>query len=102
MMVHQVISRVFSIIGLIIPTVWLGSFGHKFTFSQRIWEIPSLMTGDDCYYFLQGNEYLQTVARCLQMMLRIKEYRHTFVELEGVNAYVQSMLFVKACRIISL
>lgn len=40
---------------------------------------------------IPGNEYLQTVARCLQMMLRITEYRHTFVELDGVNTIVTTL-----------
>lgn len=59
-----------------------------------------LMDSRDRHYYLNwlkeqlkipGNEYLQTVARCLQMMLRIKEYRHTFVELDGVSAIVTTL-----------
>ena len=38
--------------------------------------------------FLQNNEYLQTVARCLQMMLRIDEYRIAFVKVDGISTYV--------------
>ncbi|XP_052234612.1 V-type proton ATPase subunit H-like [Dreissena polymorpha] len=37
---------------------------------------------------LKGNEYLQTAARCLQMMLRVDEYRHMFVQVEGVATIV--------------
>ena len=37
------------------------------------------------YFFLQNNEYLQTVARCLQMMLRIDEYRIAFVKVDGIS-----------------
>ncbi|WAR18050.1 VATH-like protein [Mya arenaria] len=33
---------------------------------------------------LPGNEYLQTAARCLQMMLRVDQYRFMFVQVEGV------------------
>ncbi|VDP09670.1 unnamed protein product [Soboliphyme baturini] len=53
-----------------------------------------LMDGADLTYYLvwlkdrlksPGNEYLQTTARCLQMMLRIDEYRYAFVNLECVN-----------------
>jgi V-type H+-transporting ATPase subunit H len=40
---------------------------------------------------IPNNEYLQTVARCLQMMLRISEYRHTFLELDGVNVIVTTL-----------
>ncbi|KAK6167423.1 hypothetical protein SNE40_021457 [Patella caerulea] len=35
-----------------------------------------------------GNEYLQTAARCLQMMLRVDQYRNMFVEVEGISAIV--------------
>ena len=42
------------------------------------------------YFFLytQGNEYIQSVARCLQMMLRIDEYRQAFVHLDGISTLV--------------
>ncbi|ESO01597.1 hypothetical protein HELRODRAFT_81462 [Helobdella robusta] len=33
----------------------------------------------------QGNEYLQSVVRCLQMLLRLPVYRQHFVELKGVE-----------------
>lgn len=55
------------------------------------------MEGNDLQYYLtwlkdqmkvSGNEYLQTVARCLQMMLRIDEYRHAFVKADGVNTLI--------------
>ena len=36
----------------------------------------------------QGNEYIQSVARCLQMMLRIDDYRQAFVHLEGVSTLI--------------
>ena len=39
-------------------------------------------------FFLQNNEYIQSVARCLQMMLRINEYRLEFVRLDGIGAIV--------------
>lgn len=32
----------------------------------------------------QNNEYMQSVARCLQMMLRIDEYRFAFVAVDGI------------------
>lgn len=36
----------------------------------------------------QGNEYIQSVARCLQMMLRIDAYRQAFVHLDGISTLV--------------
>ncbi|KAK3087872.1 hypothetical protein FSP39_011795 [Pinctada imbricata] len=37
---------------------------------------------------LHGNEYIQTAARCLQMMLRIDRYRQVFMDVEGVATIV--------------
>lgn len=34
---------------------------------------------------VQNNEYIQSVARCLQMMLRIDEYRFAFVSVDGIS-----------------
>lgn len=36
-------------------------------------------------FFFQNNEYIQSVARCLQMMLRIDEYRLAFVAVDGIS-----------------
>merc|ERR1719189_987530 len=56
-----------------------------------------LMTGADLQFYLtklkdelndSNNEYIQSVARCLQMMLRIDQYRIAFVGLDGVNAII--------------
>jgi hypothetical protein len=33
----------------------------------------------------QNNEYMQSVARCLQMMLRIDEYRFSFIAVDGIS-----------------
>lgn len=33
----------------------------------------------------QNNEYIQSVARCLQMMLRIDDYRFAFVSVDGIS-----------------
>lgn len=33
----------------------------------------------------QNNEYIQSVARCLQMMLRLDEYRFAFVSVDGIS-----------------
>ncbi|CAL4124139.1 unnamed protein product, partial [Meganyctiphanes norvegica] len=37
----------------------------------------------------QNNEYMQSVGRCLQMMLRVEEYRNVFYHLDGVVTIVQ-------------
>lgn len=37
---------------------------------------------------LPNNEYLQTAARCLQMMLRIEVYRKAFVNVDGISTIV--------------
>merc|ERR1719367_2279994 len=56
-----------------------------------------LMTGSDLTFYLTwlkdqlrapNNEYIQSVARCLQMMLRIDQCRISFVALEGITAIV--------------
>ncbi|KAI1305224.1 V-type proton ATPase subunit H [Halotydeus destructor] len=35
-----------------------------------------------------NNEYIQSVARCLQMLLRVDEYRMAFVQMEGIPLLV--------------
>lgn len=37
---------------------------------------------------IKGNEDIQSVARCLQMLLRIDAYRHAFVHLDGISTLV--------------
>jgi V-type H+-transporting ATPase subunit H len=37
---------------------------------------------------IPGNEYIQSVARCLQMMLRIDEYRFAFVSVDGISTLI--------------
>jgi V-type H+-transporting ATPase subunit H len=57
------------------------------------------MEGADLHFYLQwlkeqlkggqaANDYLQTVARCLQMMLRIDEYRYAFVKVDGISTLI--------------
>merc|ERR1719189_2990425 len=57
-----------------------------------------LMQGADLQFYLTklkdelndvNNEYIQSVARCLQMMLRIDEYRIAFVALDGVSSIIK-------------
>lgn len=35
--------------------------------------------------FLQNNEYKQATARCLQMLLRVDEYRQAFASVDGIT-----------------
>jgi len=53
-----------------------------------------LMDGSDLHFYLTwlkdqlkttGNDFIQSVARCLQMMLRVDEYRIAFVAVDGVS-----------------
>lgn len=37
---------------------------------------------------MQSNEYIQSVARCLQMMLRVDEYRFAFVNVDGISTLI--------------
>ncbi|XP_019758701.1 V-type proton ATPase subunit H isoform X1 [Dendroctonus ponderosae] len=43
----------------------------------------------------ENNEYIQSVARCLQMMLRIDDYRFAFVSVDGIS----TLLSVLAGRV---
>ncbi|XP_011189552.1 V-type proton ATPase subunit H isoform X3 [Zeugodacus cucurbitae] len=56
-----------------------------------------LMPKSDLNFYLQflkdqltvnANEYIQSVARCLQMMLRIDEYRFAFVSVDGISTLI--------------
>uniref|UniRef100_A0A8R1DX72 V-type proton ATPase subunit H n=1 Tax=Caenorhabditis japonica TaxID=281687 RepID=A0A8R1DX72_CAEJA len=59
------------------------------------------MEGQDLQYYFSflkeqlknsaTNEYMNTTARCLQMMLRHDEYRHEFVDNDGVQALVTAL-----------
>ncbi|ENN77808.1 hypothetical protein YQE_05692, partial [Dendroctonus ponderosae] len=44
---------------------------------------------------ISNNEYIQSVARCLQMMLRIDDYRFAFVSVDGIS----TLLSVLAGRV---
>jgi len=56
------------------------------------------LSGSDLTFYLtwlkdqlkaQGNEYIQSVCRCLQMVLRDQYYREVFHEMDGVPSIVQ-------------
>uniref|UniRef100_U5EWK6 V-type proton ATPase subunit H n=1 Tax=Corethrella appendiculata TaxID=1370023 RepID=U5EWK6_9DIPT len=51
----------------------------------------------DLHFYLQwlkdqltvaNNEYIQSVGRCLQMMLRVDEYRFAFVSVDGISTLI--------------
>ncbi|KAH9402055.1 PREDICTED: V-type proton ATPase subunit H-like [Rhagoletis zephyria] len=58
------------------------------------WSTNTRLTGNDLSLYLNwineqlktSNEYIQTTARCLQLMLRIDEYRAQFVRQDGLTA----------------
>ena len=45
---------------------------------RRIYDIQSIV-------FFQKNTFRESVVECFQIMLRIDEYRSTFVETDGVT-----------------
>lgn len=47
------------------------------------------------FHWIKGNDYVNTSARCLQMMLRLDAYRLEFVNTEGL-ATIMSVLNGKA------
>lgn len=58
------------------------------------------MEGSDLNFYISflkdqlrspGNEYINTTARCLQMMLRIDEYRHAFVAMDGITSILSAL-----------
>ncbi|VDM59070.1 unnamed protein product [Angiostrongylus costaricensis] len=61
----------------------------------------TLMEGSELNYYFSflkdqlksatANEYMNTTARCLQMMLRIDPYRHAFMEAEGIQSIVAAL-----------
>lgn len=61
------------------------------------WSVERMPTSDLSYYLAwlkeqlkpQGNEYLQSVCRNLQMMLRIEPYREAFVNIDGIPSIMQ-------------
>uniref|UniRef100_A0A1B6DSM1 V-type proton ATPase subunit H n=2 Tax=Clastoptera arizonana TaxID=38151 RepID=A0A1B6DSM1_9HEMI len=76
-----------------------GSDGFIINMTARIiakvacWGSELIDTSDLQFYLtwlkdqlvLNNNEYMQSVARCLQMMLRIEEYRNAFISVDGIS-----------------
>lgn len=53
--------------------------------NQRSWELQfdNVIMCD--FFSWQNNDYMQSVARCLQMMLRIDDYRLAFISVDGLS-----------------
>ncbi|CAG9564701.1 unnamed protein product [Danaus chrysippus] len=65
---------------------------------------PQLMEKSDLHHYLSwlkdelkmnNNDYIQSVARCLQMMLRVDEYRFAFLSVDGIS----TLLSILASRV---
>ncbi|XP_022129727.1 V-type proton ATPase subunit H isoform X3 [Pieris rapae] len=65
---------------------------------------PQLMEKSDLHFYLSwlkdqlksnNNDYIQSVARCLQMMLRVDEYRFAFLSVDGIS----TLLSILASRV---
>merc|ERR1719189_2721850 len=80
------------------PDTFIQNMTARIVAKMACWSSPGdLMAGSDLQYFLtwlkdqlrmQQNEYVDAVARCLQMMLRIDDYRHAFVGVDGIATIV--------------
>merc|ERR1719295_2137359 len=78
------------------PDGFIQNMTSRVVAKMACWS-PEQMQGSDLQYYLTwlkdqlrmaGNEYVQSVARCLQMMLRIDDYRHAFVGVDGIATIV--------------
>jgi len=45
-----------------------------------------------CQFSVPNNDYLQSAAECLQMVLRIDDYRKPFVKIDGIDSLVSVLL----------
>ncbi|EAA05847.4 AGAP009486-PA, partial [Anopheles gambiae str. PEST] len=64
---------------------------HQHQIAERYREISSAIDDpqrDRAKEDLHNNEYIQSVGRCLQMMLRVDEYRFAFVTVDGISTLI--------------
>ncbi|XP_049282620.1 V-type proton ATPase subunit H isoform X1 [Anopheles funestus] len=68
---------------------------HHHQIAERYREISSAIddpqrgsSKEDLHVTLTNNEYIQSVGRCLQMMLRVDEYRFAFVTVDGISTLI--------------
>ncbi|KAL0275230.1 UNVERIFIED_CONTAM: hypothetical protein PYX00_003155 [Menopon gallinae] len=82
------------------PDGFIANMTSKIIAKMACW-CPNLMDKSDCNFYLtwlkdqlrsSNNEYMQSVARCLQMMLRIDEYRFAFVAVDGISTLMNVLL----------
>merc|ERR1719348_2946158 len=78
------------------PDGFIQNMTSRVVAKMACWSVEQ-MTGSDLQYYLTwlkdqlrmtGNKYVQSVARCLQMMLRIDVYRQAFVGVDGIATLV--------------
>jgi len=78
------------------PDGFIQNMTSRVVAKMACWSVEQ-MSGSDLQYYLTwlkdqlrmtGNEYVQSVARCLQMMLRIDVYRQAFVGVDGIATVV--------------
>jgi len=78
------------------PDGFIQNMTSRVVAKMACWSVEQ-MAGSDLQYYLTwlkdqlrmtGNEYVQSVARCLQMMLRIDVYRQAFVGVDGIATVV--------------
>jgi len=78
------------------PDPFIQNMTARVVAKMACWS-QELMAGSDLQYYLTwlkdqlrlpNNEYIQSVARCLQMLLRIDSYRLAFVSVDGVATLV--------------
>ncbi|XP_052868842.1 V-type proton ATPase subunit H isoform X1 [Anopheles cruzii] len=68
---------------------------HHHQIAERYREISSAIdepragsSQEALHVTLTNNEYIQSVGRCLQMMLRVDEYRFAFVTVDGISTLI--------------
>merc|ERR1719500_404008 len=78
------------------PDGFVQNMTSRVVAKMACWSVEQ-MGGSDLQYYLTwlkdqlrmtGNEYVQSVARCLQMMLRLDDYRQAFVAVDGIATVV--------------
>ncbi|XP_070139472.1 V-type proton ATPase subunit H isoform X2 [Drosophila kikkawai] len=70
----------------------LAQLQHQHELAERANERYREVAGGDEQQQQSGipnNEYIQSVARCLQMMLRVDEYRFAFVGVDGISTLIR-------------
>ncbi|XP_041982567.1 V-type proton ATPase subunit H isoform X2 [Aricia agestis] len=64
-------------------------------YSSLYTSFDELKSHEELLLIHKNNDYIQSVARCLQMMLRIDEYRFAFLSVDGIS----TLLSILASRV---